>query len=147
MPYKKIVAAALSVLCAANLYAAPARAHSALTIAYPTDIGKDGFAAGYSANQDSLATAQSRAMAKCQGDSEAPVETRALCRFVMSFNNRCLSVAFDPEVSTYGFGWAIGATQGAADEEALARCHSTSTPDRSQFCEIKARVCDVTPGG
>ena len=142
---RKSAAAGLGVLFAANLFAAPAGAHSALVIAYPPDIGKDGFAAGYSANQDSLATAQSSAMAKCQGDSEATAETRTLCRFVMSFDNRCLSVAFDPQVSTYGFGWAFGANQDAANEEAMARCRSTSTQDRSQFCEIKAQICDVSP--
>ncbi|HXC56205.1 MAG TPA: DUF4189 domain-containing protein [Rhizomicrobium sp.] len=123
-----------------------AAAFGALVIGQPTDIGKDGFAMGYSYNQPSLDVAENTAMQKCLGFQDASADVRALCTLVMPFSHRCLSIAFDPQVDTYGLGWAISDTQDAADEEAMARCRSTSTADRAQFCEFRAQQCDVGTG-
>ena len=66
-------------------------------------------------------------------------DARSGCEVVVTFRNKCVASAVDPQSGTPGAGWGIGGSQQSADSQALARCRAKATTARhaySVFAEI-----------
>lgn len=120
----------------------PATSAGALAIGEPAHIEKRGVAVGTAYNYASKDAAEAGALKRCLGFQGAPVDTRALCKVVTSFENQCYSIALDPKAGTPGFGWAVLASQAEADAAALGNCRRTAGKSRIEFCKVTARDCD-----
>jgi hypothetical protein len=121
-------------------------------------IAPGGVAKGYEmsiiVNRATTELARTDAVASCKKTPEkvasgaAPdasnAKARARCAVVITFHDKCAAFALDPKDGTPGAGWAIGDTQGQADDEALAHCRSVAGADRRDFCKVTNRSCDGT---
>jgi hypothetical protein len=137
--------ASLGLLLVAALLPHPARAMSAFAAGVPADVSAQGLAVGAGYNYSTREGAEARALQECLKPGDAPADTRALCKVVAYFDNECLAVSMDPQAGTPGYGWAVGATQEAANDQALANCRQTAG-NRAGYCVVSMANCDtMTP--
>jgi hypothetical protein len=126
----------------AILRPSPAGADGALAVGLPGDVAKQGVAMGYALNYDTKEAAQAEALKRCRNFQDAPQATRDLCKIVENFRDRCIAIAFDPEVGTTGLGWSVSKRQELAEEVAMERCAETAGKKRREFCRITYTKCD-----
>ena len=139
---KKFVAAAAVLGGLFAFSPLPALAAGAVAVAEPADVARDGYSSGISYNFRTAAEAEDRALRECQSTTDAPPETRKLCRVVRTFEDQCVAVALDPKAGTPGAGWALGASLALARQNALDRCEETAGGDRRGECRVTAEGCD-----
>jgi hypothetical protein len=133
---------ALMTLMTLTAMPSAAYADAAVAIGLPSDVATQGISMFVYVNASSSQEAKSRAVAGCKTvGSDA---SKALCRVLATFRDRCAAQAFDPKDGTPGFGWAIAATLEEAKRQALANCRDTAGPDRQDACIIpeKGFACD-----
>ena len=127
-----------------TLMAMPSAAHAdaAVAIGLPSDVATHGISMFIYVNAPSSEEAKSRAVAGCK--TVGSETSKALCRVLATFRNRCAAEAFDPKDGTPGFGWAIAETLDEAKRQALANCRDTAGADRQTACIIpeKGFACD-----
>jgi hypothetical protein len=146
----------ISLLAWAAIFTANNRAHSEGAIAEgiaPGGVIK-GYAISLRSNRPDKDAARSDALAGCQKAPEhvasgarpdaGQAKARAQCEVVVTFTNKCASLALDTKDGTPGAGWAIGDSQNQADEEALARCRAVAGTSRRDFCKVTNQLCDGT---
>ena len=133
------------LICAIVLAAAtlgPIRADAAGAVAEGIAPGGPqlGYSIGLSSDYPDENLAKEKALATCKqyGNSASQAE----CHVVATFANQCATAVEDPKAGTPGAGWAVQATQQAADAQALNRCKSTAGRDRQAFCTDFTRKCD-----
>ena len=128
----------LAVLFAA--WAAPASADGALAVGQPSDVAKGGVAFGVTWALP-RSEAQQEAVKLCKQTDGVPSSTTALCRVVHTFKHACVSIAFDPQKGTTGFGWGTGSDSVASGWDALDKCKATAG-DRASACRLIDTTCD-----
>ena len=101
-----------------------------------------GYATGFAINQPSVKAARSNAVEQCRRMKNSNADARSGCEVVVTFHNKCVASAVDPQTGTPGAGWGIGGSQQSADSQALARCRAKAGTERAEFCEVTDRDCD-----
>jgi len=101
-----------------------------------------GYATGFAANQPTVKAARANAVEQCRRMKNSNADARSGCEVVVTFHNKCVASAIDPESGTPGAGWGIGGSQKTADSQALARCRVKAGSGRAEFCQITDRMCD-----
>jgi hypothetical protein len=101
-----------------------------------------GYATGFAINQPTVKAARGNAVEQCRRTKNSNADARGGCEVVVTFHNKCVASAVDPESGTPGAGWGIGESQKAADSQALARCRAKAGSNRAEFCKITDRYCD-----
>src|SRR5215468_6894438 len=101
-----------------------------------------GYATGFAANQPTVKAARANAVEQCRRMKNSNADARSGCEVVVTFHNKCVASAIDPESGTPGAGWGIGGSQKTADSQALARCRAKAGSERAEFCEVTDRDCD-----
>ncbi len=119
-----------------------AKAEGALAVGIARGGITKGYATGFSINQPTVKAARSNAVEQCKRTKSSNADAKAGCEVVVTFHNKCVASAVDPQSGTPGAGWGVGGTQEAADSQALARCRAKAGADRSEFCEVTDRYCD-----
>jgi uncharacterized membrane protein YgcG len=119
----------------------PAFAEGAIAVGLSSNVAKSGVAAG-AAGDMTYTEAQSTALQQCKDGRAASTSTRALCKVVATFNNKCAAIAADPKPGTPGFGWAVSLTADAAERWALNKCEATAGPGRRAACKVVTVTCD-----
>src|SRR5262249_49188523 len=137
---KSAANAALVVVCV--LACSPALADGALAIGFPSNVTKDGFAAGFAYNSADPEKARSTAMERCRTTKSAPDSAKSLCMVIGTFRNECVAIAMDPKDGTPGVGFAIATDKETAEARALAFCAATAGKTRQGFCTIQGSQCD-----
>lgn len=118
---------------------AGARAAGALAIGQTEDLA-EGYSIGIAVNSPDDMLAQRGALAWCR--SNGSPQTRAQCKVVEAFRNRCVAEANDPQPGTPGAGWAVGDDRAAAEAKAMDMCLATAGEGRRLFCRIAQVMCD-----
>jgi hypothetical protein len=119
-----------------------ARAEGALAIGQTTSIAKDGVSFG-SARRDTLDEAKAAAIENCK--KHGSDKSKARCKVVATFRNKCVAASLDPKAGTPGFGWALAASLDEAVDQALIQCNATAGPGREDKCERDDNpICDGT---
>ena len=119
-----------------------ARAEGALAVGIARGGVAKGYATGFAINQPTVKAARSNAVEQCKRTKSSNADAKSGCEVVVTFHNKCVAAAFDPQNGTPGAGWGIGTTQDAADSQALARCRAKAGADRAEFCAVTDRYCD-----
>ena len=119
-----------------------AKAEGALAVGIARGGIAKGYATGFSINQPSMKAARSNAVEQCKRTKSSNADAKSGCEVVVTFHNKCVAVAIDPQRDTPGAGWGVGTTQEAADSQALTRCRAKAGSDRAEFCEVTDRYCD-----
>jgi len=101
-----------------------------------------GYATGFAINQPTVKRARDNAVEQCRRMKNSNADARSGCEVVVTFHNKCVASAIDPESGTPGAGWGVGGSQKTADSQALARCRVKAGSGRAEFCEVTDRVCD-----
>jgi Domain of unknown function (DUF4189) len=101
-----------------------------------------GYATGFAINQPTAKAARSNAVEQCRRMKNSNADARSGCEVVVTFRNKCVASAIDPESGTPGAGWGLGASQQSADSQALARCRAKAGASRAEFCQVTDRFCD-----
>jgi len=101
-----------------------------------------GYATGFAINQPSVKAARSNAVEQCRRMKNSNADARSGCEVVVTFRNKCVASAVDPQTGTPGAGWGLGGSQQSADSQALARCRAKAGTERAEFCEVTDRFCD-----
>jgi hypothetical protein len=101
-----------------------------------------GYATGFAINQPTVKAARANAVEQCRRMKNSNADARSGCEVVVTFHNRCVASAIDPESGTPGAGWGVGGAQKTADSQALARCRAKAGSGRAEFCVVTDRVCD-----
>jgi hypothetical protein len=122
--------------------AGPASAEGALAVGIARGGAAKGYATGFAYNQPTVKAARSNAVEQCRKTKSANADAKSGCEVVVTFHNKCVATAFDPQQGTPGAGWGIGPSQQAADGQAVARCRAKAGPERAEFCEVTDRYCD-----
>jgi hypothetical protein len=120
----------------------PAAAEGALAVGIARGGTAKGYATGFSINQPTVKAARSNAVEQCKRTKASNADAKSGCEVVVTFRNKCVASAVDPQQGTPGAGWGVGGTQEAADSQALARCRAKAGADRAEFCEVTDRFCD-----
>lgn len=131
------VAGAVALLATAGL--GEACAHGALAIGQTEDLA-EGYSIGIAVNSPDDMLAQRGALAWCR--SNGSPQTRAQCKVIEAFRNRCAAEANDPQPGTPGAGWGVGDDQKAAEAKAMEMCLATAGEGRRLFCRIAQVMCD-----
>jgi len=131
-----------AVFCA--VMGSAAFAHGSIAIGEPDDVAKDGVAVGYTWNYPSAGEAEAAALKQCLSYMDAPDSTRALCKIVETFSNKCYAISLDPAAGTEGFGWAVAADQQEASDSALQKCRDSDGADHADACVVSNEKCDIT---
>jgi hypothetical protein len=119
-----------------------ARAEGAMAVGIARGGVAKGYATGFAINQPTVKAARSSAVEQCRRTKSSNADARSGCEVVVTFRNKCVASAVDPQSGTPGAGWGIGGSQQAADSQALARCRAKAGSERAEFCEITDRFCD-----
>jgi len=147
MGYFGVRAAAVCIALPMAIHAAgalsPARAHGAIAIGMPDDIAEGGLAMGTGYNYDTADGAKLRALQECLKFTDAPLETRGLCKIVESFDRKCFAISLDPKDGTPGAGWSVADKKEDAERKALEQCRQTAGADRATFCVVSLSNCDA----
>jgi len=101
-----------------------------------------GYATGFAINQPTVKRARDNAVEQCRRMKNSNADARSGCEVIVTFRNKCVASAIDPENGTPGAGWGLGGSQKAADSQALARCRAKAGASRAEFCEVTDRLCD-----
>jgi hypothetical protein len=101
-----------------------------------------GYATGFAVNQPTVKAARSNAVEQCRRTKSSNADAKSGCEVVVTFRNKCVASAVDPQSGTPGAGWGIGGSQQSADSQALARCRVKAGTERAEFCEVTDRDCD-----
>ena len=101
-----------------------------------------GYATGFAVNQPTVKAARSNAVEQCRRTKSSNADAKSGCEVVVTFHNKCVASAVDPQSGTPGAGWGIGGSQQSADSQALARCRVKAGTERAEFCEVTDRDCD-----
>jgi Domain of unknown function (DUF4189) len=120
----------------------PATAEGALAVGIARGGTAKGYATGFSINQPTVKAARSNAVEQCKRTKASNADAKSGCEVVVTFRNKCVASAVDPQQGTPGAGWGVGGTQEAADSQALSRCRAKAGADRAEFCEVTDRFCD-----
>jgi hypothetical protein len=134
-----LLAVSLAVLLGASF---GARAEGALAVGIARGGIAKGYATGFSINQPNVKTARNNAVEQCKRTKSSNADAKSGCEVVVTFHNKCVASAVDPQDGTPGAGWGVGITQESADSQALARCRAKAGADRAEFCEVTDRYCD-----
>lgn len=132
-----------ATLLAAGFSTTLALAHGAIALGKPDDIEKGGLAMGTGYNYGTAEGAKLRALQECLAFSDAPLETRGLCKVIESFDRQCYAISLDPKEGTPGVGWAVAALKDGAEKIAVERCRETAGADRSAYCVVSLSGCDT----
>lgn len=119
-----------------------ARAEGAMAVGIARGGIAKGYATGFAVNQLTVKAARSNAVEQCRKTKSSNADARSGCEVVVTFRNKCVASAVDPESGTPGAGWGTGGTQQAADSQALARCRVKAGSERAEFCKVTDRDCD-----
>jgi Domain of unknown function (DUF4189) len=119
-----------------------AKAEGALAVGIARGGIAKGYATGFSINQPTVKAARSNAVEQCKRTKSSNADAKSGCEVVVTFRNKCVATAFDPEQGTPGAGWGIGPSQQAADAQALARCRAKAGSERAEFCKVTDQYCD-----
>jgi hypothetical protein len=139
----RLFASFLTLAISLNIIAAGlANAEGALAVGIARGGIAKGYATGFSVNQPTVKAARSNAVEQCKRTKSSNKDAKSGCEVVVTFHNKCVAAAFDPQSGTPGAGWGLGTTQDAADSQALARCRAKAGADRAEFCEVTDRYCD-----
>jgi hypothetical protein len=137
------VLAGLGVAVAMSLAPSdPAEAEGALAVGIARGGAAKGYATGFAINQPTVKAARSNAVEQCKRTKSSNADAKSGCEVVVTFRNKCVATAFDPEQGTPGAGWGIGPSQQAADAQALARCRAKAGSERAEFCKVTDQYCD-----
>jgi len=101
-----------------------------------------GYATGFAVNQPTVKAARSNAVEQCRRTKSSNADAKSGCEVVVTFRNKCVASAVDPQSGTPGAGWGLGGSQQSADSQALARCRVKAGTERAEFCEVTDRDCD-----
>jgi Domain of unknown function (DUF4189) len=135
--------AALAV-AAAFAWSSLAQAEGAMAVGIARGGIAKGYATGFAINQPTVKAARSNAVEQCRRMKNSNADARSGCEVVVTFRNKCVASAIDPETGTPGAGWGVGSSQQSADSQALARCRAKAGGSRAEFCEVTDRFCDGT---
>jgi hypothetical protein len=130
------------VAVAMSLAAGPAGAEGALAVGIARGGTAKGYATGFAYNQPTVKAARSNAVEQCKKTKSSNADAKSGCEVVVTFHNKCVASAVDPQQGTPGAGWGVGPSQQAADGQALARCRAKAGSERAEFCEVTDRYCD-----
>jgi hypothetical protein len=119
-----------------------AKAEGALAVGIARGGIAKGYATGFSINQPTAKAARSNAVEQCKRTKSSNKDAKSACEVVVTFHDKCVASALDPQDGTPGAGWGVGGTQESADSQALARCRAKAGADRAEFCEVTDRFCD-----
>ncbi len=119
-----------------------ARAEGAMAVGIARGGVAKGYATGFAVNQPTVKAARSNAVEQCRRMKNSNNDARSGCEVVVTFHNKCVASAIDPESGTPGAGWGVGSTQQSADSQALARCRAKAGASRAEFCQVTDRFCD-----
>jgi len=119
-----------------------ARAEGAMAVGIARGGVAKGYATGFAVNQPSVKAARANAVEQCRRTKSSNADAKSGCEVVVTFRNKCVASAVDPQSGTPGAGWGIGASQQSADSQALARCRAKAGAERAEFCEVTDRICD-----
>jgi hypothetical protein len=136
------ILSAAAILAALPLVPHPASADGAIAVGVPADVSKDGYAYGRNIDSSNSQTASDHALNNCRTAKDASQQARELCLVVMTFRNKCVSLALDPDAGTPGAGWAIANTKQEAIDQAMAQCLATAGPNRRDHCKTSDAACD-----
>jgi hypothetical protein len=120
----------------------PSAAEGALAVGIPAHVEKQGAALGYATKHPTQKKAREVALKKCRTAMDAPATTRALCKVIETFKNKCVALAIDPKAGTPGVGWAVAADKEGAEKAALQKCIDTAGESRRDFCKTTDSACD-----
>src|SRR5262252_341777 len=132
---------ALAIGVAAS-WPSQAKAEGAMAVGIARGGVAKGYATGFAINQPTVKRARDNAVEQCRRMKNSNADARSGCEVVVTFHNKCVASAIDPESGTPGAGWGIGGSQKMADSQALARCRVKAGSGRAEFCEVTDRVCD-----
>ena len=118
------------------------RAEGALAVGIARGGAAKGYATGFAINQPTVKAARSNAVEQCKRTKTSNADARSGCEVVVTFHNKCVASAVDPQSGTPGAGWGVGSSQEAADEVALSRCRAKAGSDRAEFCKVTDQYCD-----
>ena len=118
------------------------RAEGAMAVGIARGGVAKGYATGFAVNQPSVKAARSNAVEQCRRMKNSNADARSGCEVVVTFHNKCVASAVDPQSGTPGAGWGLGGSQQLADSQALARCRAKAGTERAEFCEVTDRFCD-----
>jgi hypothetical protein len=119
-----------------------ARAEGALAVGIARGGIAKGYATGFATNQPTVTAARANAIEQCRRTKSSNADAKSGCEVVVTFHNKCVASAIDPQQGTPGAGWGLGTTQESADSQALARCRAKAGAERAEFCEVTDRYCD-----
>jgi hypothetical protein len=119
-----------------------AQAEGAMAVGIARGGIAKGYATGFAINQPTVKAARSNAVEQCRRMKNSNADARSGCEVVVTFRNKCVASAIDPESGTPGAGWGAGASQQSADSQALARCRAKAGASRADFCQVTDRFCD-----
>ena len=119
-----------------------AKAEGALAVGIARGGIAKGYATGFAINQPTVKAARSNAVEQCKRTKSSNADAKSGCEVVVTFHNKCVASAVDPQNGTPGAGWGVGGTQQLADSQALSRCRAKAGADRAEFCEVTDRFCD-----
>jgi hypothetical protein len=134
-----VFAISLSAILATT---ATGRAEGAMAVGIARGGIAKGYATGFAINQPTVKAARSNAVEQCKRTKTSNADARSGCEVVVTFRNKCVASAVDPESGTPGAGWGIGTSQQQADDQALARCRAKAGTERTEFCQVTDRFCD-----
>jgi len=136
--------AGLVALAIAAAVAAPglAGAEGAMAVGIARGGVAKGYATGFAVNQPTVKAARSNAVEQCRRTKSSNADAKSGCEVVVTFRNKCVASAVDPQTGTPGAGWGIGGTQQLADSQALFRCRAKAGTERAEFCAVTDRDCD-----
>lgn len=121
-------------------------AAGALAIGEPADVPSEGLALSIARDYATEAEASAAALDACRKYEGVPASTTALCKVVRTFKYECVVTAYDPGPSTAGWGYGVGITRFAAEDEAMQNCRTRAGIDRAKFCKPNKPVCDEKQG-
>jgi hypothetical protein len=119
-----------------------AQAEGAMAVGIARGGIAKGYATGFAINQPTVKAARNNAVEQCRRMKNSNADARSGCEVVVTFHNKCVASAIDPESGTPGAGWGVGGSQQSADSQALARCRAKAGASRAEFCEVTDRFCD-----
>src|SRR6266849_1338538 len=129
-------------IAAAVAWPGLAEAEGAMAVGIARGGTAKGYATGFAVNQPTVKAARSNAVEQCRKTKSSNADAKSGCEVVVTFRNKCVASAVDPQSGTPGAGWGIGGSQQSADSQALARCRVKAGTERAEFCEVTDRICD-----
>jgi hypothetical protein len=145
--YREVCGISRGAFAALAIYLAVATpqaagAEGALAVGVARGGTAKGYATGFAINQPTVKAARANAVEQCKRTKSSNADAKSGCEVVVTFHNKCVASAVDPQDGTPGAGWGVGTSQQEADAKALARCRAKAGAERAEFCEVTDRYCD-----